>query len=230
MPVYRGPDGKIIEEKTVGRQEDTKPTVVNRPLPPAPQGGEQPAGGGRLDAPTQRMDERRAPADGGAEERGERQAPARVGAEERTRLVGGRPRREDEERRQERASEDRGMDDPVVGWLVVVEGPGKGRAVPLGYGSNSIGRGATDRIKLDFGDEQISRSGHAVVTYDPRGRQYYVQHGGGTNLTYIGDQPVLAPTALPALSHISIGHTELRFVPLCGAEFDWQDTEGDEAR
>lgn len=230
MPVYRGPDGKIIEEKTAGRQEDTKPTVVNRPLPPAPQGGEQPAGGGRLDAPTQRMDERRAPADGGAEERGEHRAPARVGAEERTRLVGGRPRREDEERRQERASEDRGMDDPVVGWLVVVEGPGKGRAVPLGYGSNSIGRGATDRIKLDFGDEQISRSGHAVVTYDPRGRQYYVQHGGGTNLTYLGDQPVLAPTALPALSHISIGHTELRFVPLCGAEFDWQDTEGDEAR
>lgn len=230
MPVYRGPDGKIIEEKTAGRQEDTKPTVVNRPLPPAPQGGEQPAGGGRLDAPTQRMDERRAPADGGAEERGERQAPARVGAEERTRLVGGRPRREDEERRQERASEDRGMDDPVVGWLVVVEGPGKGRAVPLGYGSNSIGRGATDRIKLDFGDEQISRSGHAVVTYDPRGRQYYVQHGGGTNLTYLGDQPVLAPTALPALSHISIGHTVLRFVPLCGAEFDWQDTEGNEAR
>jgi len=225
MPVYRGPDGKIIEEKTAGRQEDTKPTVVNRPLPPAPQGGEQPAGGGRLDAPTQRMGERRAPADGGEEERGERPAPARVGEEERTRLVGGRPRREDEERRQ-----DRGMDDPVVGWLVIVEGPGKGRAVPLGYGSNSIGRGATDRIKLDFGDEQISRSGHAVVTYDPRGRQFYVQHGGGTNLTYIGDQPVLAPTALPALSHISIGHTELRFVPLCGAEFDWQDTEGDEAR
>ena len=122
------------------------------------------------------------------------------------------------------------MDDPVVGWLVVVEGPGKGRAVPLGYGSNSIGRGATDRIKLDFGDEQISRSGHAVVTYDPRGRQFYVQHGGGTNLTYLGDQPVLAPTGLPALSHISIGHTVLRFVPLCGAEFDWQDTEGNEAR
>lgn len=217
MPVYRGPDGKIIEEKTDARKEDTKPTdVANRPLPPAPQGGEQPAGGGRLDAPTQRM--------------GERPVPAAGGEEERTRLVGGRPRREDEERRQERAVADRGMDDPVVGWLVVVEGPGKGRAVPLGYGSNSIGRGATDRIKLDFGDEQISRSGHAVVTYDPRGRQYYVQHGGGTNLTYLGDQPVLAPTGLPALSHISIGHTVLRFVPLCGAEFDWQDTEGNEAR
>ena len=221
MPVYRGPDGKIIEEKTDARQEDTKPTdLANRPLPPAPQGG------GRLDAPTQRMGE----AQGGEEKRGEIPAPAGVGEEERTRLVGGRPRREDEERRQERAAEDRGMDDPVVGWLVVVEGPGKGRAVPLGYGSNSIGRGVTDRIKLDFGDDQISRSGHAVVTYDPRGRKFYVQHGGGTNLTYLGDQPVLAPAELPALSHIGIGHTVLRFVPLCGAKFDWQDTEGNEAR
>ena len=215
MPVYRGPDGKIIEEKTDKRKEDTKPTdVANRPLPPAPPSSEQLAEEGRLDAPTQRMGESR----------------SHVGEEERTRLVGGRRRREDEERRQERAEEDGGMDDPVVGWLVVVEGPGKGRAVQLGYGSNSIGRGETDRIKLSFGDDQISRNSHAVVTYDPRGRKFYVQHGGGTNLTYLGNQPVLAPTELPALSHIGIGNTILRFVPLCGAKFDWQDTEGSEAR
>ena len=217
MPVYRGPDGKIIEEKTAKRKEDTKPTdVANRPLPPAPQGGERPADAGRLDAPTQRM--------------GESRASSNVGEEERTRLVGGRRRQEDEERRQERTEEDRGMDDPVVGWLVVVEGPGKGRAMQLGYGANSLGRGTTDRVKLDFGDDQISRSGHAVVTYDPRGRKFYVQHGGGTNLTYLGELPVLTPTELPALSHINVGNTVLRFVPLCGAEFDWQDTEGSEAR
>ena len=182
MPVYRGPDGKIIEEKTVKREEATK---VNRPLPPAPQGGE----------------------------------------EEKTRLVGGR-RRADEKH----PEENRAMDDPVVGWLVVVEGPGKGQTLQLGYGSNPLGRGATDRVKLDFGDDQISRNGHAVVTYDPRGRKFYVQHGGGTNLTYLGDQPVLAPTELPALGHIGIGNTILRFVPLCGAEFDWQDTEESKAQ
>ena len=217
MPVYRGPDGKIIEEKTNKRSEDTKPpNATNRPSSPAAQGSEQPAGAGRLDVPTQRMGGKRAPASVGGEE-------------ERTRLVGGRRRQEDEERQQERAEEDHGMDDPVVGWLVIVEGLGKGRAMQLGYGSNSLGRGATDRVKLDFGDDQISRSGHAVVTYDPRGRKFYVQHGGGTNLTYLGDQPVLSPTELPVLSHISIGNTVLRFVPLCGAEFDWQDTEGSEA-
>ena len=203
MPVYRGPDGKIIEEKTVRRKENTKTTdETNR----QPQGGKQPADAGRLDAPTQRM--------------GESRTPSNSGEEEKTRLVGGR-RRADEQR----AEADRGMDDPVVGWLVVVEGPGKGQAMQLGYGSNSLGRGATDRVKLDFGDDKISRNSHAVVTYDPRGRQFYVQHGGGTNLTYLGDQPVLAPVELPALSHIGIGNTVLRFVPLCGAEFDWQDTE-----
>ena len=197
MPVYRGPDGKIIEEKTVRRKEDTKPTdETNR----QPQGGKQPADAGRLDA------------------------PSNSGEEEKTRLVGGR--RADEKR----TEADRGMDDPVVGWLVVVEGPGKGRAMQLGYGSNPLGRGATDRVKLDFGDDKISRNSHAVVTYDPRGRKFYVQHGGGTNLTYLGDQPVLAPVELPALSHIGIGNTVLRFVPLCGAEFDWQDTEGSAAQ
>ena len=116
------------------------------------------------------------------------------------------------------------MADPVVGWLVVTAGPGKGRTVPLGYGVNSLGRGGEVRVKLDFGDDQISRQGHATVTYDPRGRQFYLQHGGGKNLTYLEDQPVLVPTALEAMQEFSIGVTMLRFVPLCGPEFDWQDT------
>ena len=29
--------------------------------------------------------------------------------------------------------------DPIVGWLVVIAGPGKGKACSLGYGSNSLG-------------------------------------------------------------------------------------------
>jgi hypothetical protein len=49
--------------------------------------------------------------------------------------------------------------------------------------------------------------------------------GSGTNLTYLNDQPVLIPIELPSQSHISIGNTVLRFVPLCGDAFAWQDTE-----
>ena len=215
MPVYRGPDGKIIEEKTYkgNKGEDgTQPTErAQRPMPPTPPGGGQAPGAGRLDAPTQKMDE------------GHPLSPGML--EEKTRVAGGRRRQEDQQHLQEHAEKSDGMDDPVVGWLVIVEGPGKGRAVQLGYGSNSIGRRETDRVNLNFGDDQISRGGHATVTYDPRGRKFYVQNGGGTNLTYLNDQPVLLPTELPALSHISIGNTVLRFVPLCGNAFDWQDTE-----
>src|SRR5579863_6049785 len=48
---------------------------------------------------------------------------------------------------QEFAASDKGKaakasDDPVVGWVVVVDGPGKGNALPLGYGMNEIGRGS----------------------------------------------------------------------------------------
>lgn len=111
---------------------------------------------------------------------------------------------------------------PVVGWLVIVEGPGRGKSVPLGYGMNQIGRGPDNRVCLPYGDNQISRTKHAVLTYDPRGRKFFIQHGESTNLTYLGSVPVLAPTELPSGALIRIGDsTLLKFVPLCGDDFTW---------
>lgn len=125
------------------------------------------------------------------------------------------------------ASEDTGpvdaMADPVVGWLVIIDGPGKGNYLKLGNGQNSIGRGTTERIRLDFGDEQISRANHATLTYDPRGRTFYIQQGHGTNLAYLDDSPVLAPAKLSAGNRITLGETTLLFVPLCGESFSWND-------
>ena len=216
MPVQRGPDGKIIEKKTELHETPDKPTDVKNQPPPAPAGHRADAGQGQWDAPTDLMDR----------SRGRFEAVKSEG--ERTVLVGGRRRRADAARREEDARADNTMEDPVVGWLVVIDGPGKGRALNLGYGVNSLGRGATDRVNLNFGDSRISQSSHATVTYDPRGRRFYLQHGSGKNLTYLNDEPVLAPTELPASSHISVGDTTLRFVPLCGESFDWQDTEANE--
>ncbi|MEE4376583.1 MAG: FHA domain-containing protein [Candidatus Competibacteraceae bacterium] len=124
-------------------------------------------------------------------------------------------------------AQEKGMQDPVVGWLVITEGPGRGRVLNLGYGLNSIGRGPKVRAQLDFGDLEISRNGHAAIVYDPRGRRFYLQHGGGTNLTYLNDQPVLAPQELTGHEIILIGQTQLHFVPFCGPDFDWQDDKGD---
>ena len=120
------------------------------------------------------------------------------------------------------------MDDPVAGWLVVISGPGQGNFLKLGYGQNSIGRGPNERISLNFGDSQISRESHAVVTYDPRGNQFYINCGAGsTNLTYLKDgaPPILEAQILAPGSHITLGDTTLLFVPFCGEEFTWKDME-----
>ncbi|PCH59962.1 MAG: hypothetical protein COC19_06505 [SAR86 cluster bacterium] len=117
------------------------------------------------------------------------------------------------------------MSNPTVAWLAVVSGPGKGEILTLGYGANSIGRGGGDRVNLDFGDLQISRQEHATITYDPRGRKFYLQHGRGNNLTYLEQEPVLTPTQLTRNAQITLGDTILLFIPLCSADFDWQDIE-----
>ena len=116
-----------------------------------------------------------------------------------------------------------GMADPVVGWLVVVDGPGKGNPVRLGNGQNSIGRGKDSRVCLDFGDRQISRNDHAVLTYDPRSNRFYIRQGQGVNLVYIGEDPVLSPTPLLPGCRITLGETTLRFVAFCDGEFRWSD-------
>jgi len=114
------------------------------------------------------------------------------------------------------------MHDPVVGWLVIVKGPGRGLGLRLGVGMNTIGRGEANRLRIDFGDPQISREKHCVVTFEPRRRVFYIQNEGGQNLTYVGDVVVLQPKELLAGETISIGGTDLRFIPLCGADFNWE--------
>jgi hypothetical protein len=111
--------------------------------------------------------------------------------------------------------------DPVVGWLVVTTGPGRGRALQIAPGANTIGRGANQNVCLNFGDEQISRERHAVVIYDPPARKFYLQSGDARGLTYLEDKIVLAPVELEDRSTITIGETRLRFVAFCGPEFDW---------
>ena len=111
--------------------------------------------------------------------------------------------------------------DPVVGWLVVVEGPGRGASLNIGYGNNRIGRAPTENISLDFGDEEISRENHSTITFDGRHRRYYVLPGQGRNLVYVNDQPVMSPLELTGGEEILLGQTKLRFVPFCGKSFDW---------
>lgn len=113
----------------------------------------------------------------------------------------------------------------VVGWLVVIDGPGKGNSREVFYGMNSMGRDIEERIPLNFGDTMISRNAHAFVVYDEKQRNYYLSHGGKTNLVRLNGEPVLSPLPLSLHDVIEIGESKLLFVPLCTDSFDWESSE-----
>lgn len=142
---------------------------------------------------------------------------------EHTKLVGPARRASAGESSSGGQQSDGGELDPVVGWLVVLAGPGRGNARRLGYGQNSLGRDKGERVSLDFGDASISRSKHAFVLYEPRKRQYFIRPGEGANLTYLNGELLAESRPLTATDVIEVGATRLRFVPLCGPEFDWED-------
>ena len=112
----------------------------------------------------------------------------------------------------------------VTGWVVVVDGPGKGQSRPIFSGINPIGRSPDQAIPLYFGgksDGEVSRRDHTRIVYDPRGNHFKLQHGASRNLTYLNDEPVLEISNLKPYDRIGIGKTTLLFVPMCGDQFRW---------
>lgn len=114
--------------------------------------------------------------------------------------------------------------DPVVGWLVVVGGPGLGSFRPIYEGNNTVGRAATQRIPIDFGDDTISSDEQAYIRYDSVDRSFlFVPNLAKTNVVSLNDKKPTAAVALTAMDVITMGRTQLVFVPFCGPEFDWSE-------
>ena len=107
-----------------------------------------------------------------------------------------------------------------TGWLVVIDGPGKGSVLPLGFGHNKIGRGADMRVRLDFGDGAISRE-HTAIRYSDRNNTFHI-FPGNNNVYLAENEEVLAPTPLSPGCVIGLGETTLRFVPFCDESFRWE--------
>jgi hypothetical protein len=114
--------------------------------------------------------------------------------------------------------------DPVVGWLVVVGGPGLGAFRPIFEGNNTVGRGRSNRIAIDFGDESISADEQAYLRYDSSDRSFlFVPNLSKTNVVSVNDRRPTGAVRLAAMDVITMGRTQLAFVPFCGEEFDWSE-------
>ena len=202
MPVYRGPDGKIIEERS---------GVTNR------QGSRD-----AIDEPTRKVASRPAPPDRTPTNTDLCPADIPIADE----IDGATRMLRKSAPADAKASTPPAATDPVAGWLVITDGPGRGQDFTVRYGRNSLGRAEGQSVCLDFGDPQISRDSHAVLTYDPRGRSFYIQGGTGRSLTYMNGEVVLAPQPIKSGAEIQLGETCLRFIAFVGADFDWSDQTG----
>jgi hypothetical protein len=114
--------------------------------------------------------------------------------------------------------------DPVVGWLVVVGGPGIGSFRPIYEGNNAVGRASSQRIPIDFGDNTISSEEQAYIRYDSMDRSFlFVPNLSKTNIVAVNDKKPTGAVKLELMDVITMGRTQLAFVPFCGEEFDWSE-------
>jgi len=110
--------------------------------------------------------------------------------------------------------------EPVVGWLVCIEGNNIGKDFRLISGRNFIGRSAKMDVCLD-GDASVSREAHAVVVYEPKGNVYLMQPGSSKELSYLNDEVVLESKVIKMNDVITVGATKLMFIPCCSDKFTW---------
>jgi hypothetical protein len=109
--------------------------------------------------------------------------------------------------------------DPVVGWLVCLEGPERGRDYRLHGGQNFIGRAyGMDVVISD--DEAVGRERHCSVVYEPIQNRFYAVPGEGS-ISYLNGEPLTASVEVNDGDCIVIGQSTLVFVPFCREGFTW---------
>lgn len=111
---------------------------------------------------------------------------------------------------------------PVVGWLVCIDGPAKGRDYRIHSQYNYIGRAHHMDICIS-GDDCISAERAAVLAYDSEEKFFSFGPGMGHNVVRVNGKMLMNAVVLNAYDELTIGKTKLLFVPLCGERFDWDD-------
>ena len=113
---------------------------------------------------------------------------------------------------------------PVTGWLVCICGEAKGKSYNIDSGLNYVGRRKDMDICIE-GDISISRYRHAVVEYSEERKEFLLRLGESKEKIYITrdrQKRILEGTIkLEAYDVITLGRTELMFVPFCGDRFTW---------
>lgn len=109
----------------------------------------------------------------------------------------------------------------VVGWLVAVKGPHKGKDFRLQTGRNFIGRDDMMDVCLRY-DNAVSRNKHAVLLYEPKGCTFFITPGESHELAYLNGEVLLDAKPLKSGDILTLGRSDLMFVPFCRPDFNWE--------
>lgn len=110
--------------------------------------------------------------------------------------------------------------EPVVGWLVCIDGPTKGKDYHLWARINTIGRGEDMDVCLKE-DPTISKENHARLAYDPKYNGFQLIPGKNTNNIYLNNKPIYSSVELAPYDAIEFGKSKMVFVPFCSDRFTW---------
>jgi len=110
--------------------------------------------------------------------------------------------------------------DPVVGWLVCIDGPDRGRDFRLRAEKNFLGRDASMQVAL-AGDDAVSRQKHATIVFEPSKREFWLLPGDGAGLVYRNGEAVYSPVQLQDRDQVGLGRTKLLLVTFLSDAFSW---------
>ena len=111
---------------------------------------------------------------------------------------------------------------PILGWLVCVQGGKQGKDFRLTQETTYIGRAASNDVCLDF-DEAISRDTAITITYIKQSRVFRLNAEQSKNPVLVNQSPVLTELYLRDRDVISVGNTQLKLVCFCDASFAWEN-------
>lgn len=113
---------------------------------------------------------------------------------------------------------------PVVGWLVCIEGPDRGRSYEI-HKEKQLPRplGADGHLHRRRCPPSPATA-PMVVTYDANSRSFYCGFMGGRSIVRLNGMPLLSTTQLKRGDIIELGKTKLMFVPFSSDAFDWDWT------
>ena len=118
------------------------------------------------------------------------------------------------------AAPPKGAVDPVVGWLVCIEGPDRGRDYRLRAGANVVGRSPAMDICI-ASDAAVSRERHCSINFDIEKEAFQLTPGETGSFLYLNGDLVTAPRYLKQDDVLDVGRTKLVFIAFWSKEHRW---------